>query len=279
MTKASKEKLYLGATKAAIKRFVTGKHFSRQELFTYKSLVYNSKGPAWQYQVLNTLNDLGIIIKSREEGYPMARYKSKGKSSKDALQEYLNDQSHLIALLWPKSNPQTEIDFEDIPSVGEFDGISELSPTEKEEASKLISGKAIDFFQESTNESNDDIERNAQLIRALNISNDLSQTSGLDIYELAKRYQVTTRTIRRDLEALEAAGFSLAAEQGAGSSKKRWVINSNKTNNNNIENATLKLSYFIMENLVYMRDKLDLMENNISELTIKVDKLLNDLYE
>jgi predicted DNA-binding transcriptional regulator YafY len=55
--------------------------------------------------------------------------------------------------------------------------------------------------------------RNEQLVRLLQILRDLDRLGGLDVYELAECHGTTTRTIRRDLEALEAAGFTLIAER------------------------------------------------------------------
>jgi predicted DNA-binding transcriptional regulator YafY len=64
--------------------------------------------------------------------------------------------------------------------------------------------------------------RNDQIVRVLQILRDLDQLRGLDVYELANRYGTTTRTIRRDLDALEQAGFPLAFElDGA---RKLWRI-------------------------------------------------------
>ena len=44
-------------------------------------------------------------------------------------------------------------------------------------------------------------ERGAQLVRTLLILKDLSRFVAMDIYELAERYGVNTRTIRRDVMA------------------------------------------------------------------------------
>jgi len=64
--------------------------------------------------------------------------------------------------------------------------------------------------------------RNAQLIRLLSIIADLDRLGGIDLYELAQRHGATVRTIRRDLEALEAAGFHL--ESDSDGRRKRWRI-------------------------------------------------------
>jgi predicted DNA-binding transcriptional regulator YafY len=55
--------------------------------------------------------------------------------------------------------------------------------------------------------------RNEQLVRLLQILRDLDRLGGLDVYELAETHGTTTRTIRRDLAALEAAGFTLLSER------------------------------------------------------------------
>jgi len=55
--------------------------------------------------------------------------------------------------------------------------------------------------------------RNEQLVRLLQILRDLDRLGGLDVYELAESHGTTTRTVRRDLAALEAAGFTLIAER------------------------------------------------------------------
>jgi len=47
--------------------------------------------------------------------------------------------------------------------------------------------------------------------------------AGLTIDELAERGRVTTRTIRRDLEALEAAGVPLIDEQD-GQGRRCWRV-------------------------------------------------------
>jgi predicted DNA-binding transcriptional regulator YafY len=68
------------------------------------------------------------------------------------------------------------------------------------------------------------IERNAQLVRVLRILRDMSRFGGVDIYDLAERYGVTERTIRRDLGALEGAGLPIESEPDPMSSRKRWHI-------------------------------------------------------
>ncbi len=64
--------------------------------------------------------------------------------------------------------------------------------------------------------------RNAQLTRLLGILRDLDRLGGVDLYELAQKYDASVRTIRRDLEALQEVGLPLEAE--AKGKKKRWRV-------------------------------------------------------
>lgn len=64
--------------------------------------------------------------------------------------------------------------------------------------------------------------RNAEVIRQWSILRDLEAARRLTIDDLAERTGVTTRTIRRDLEALQAAGFPLFDEVHDG--KKYWTL-------------------------------------------------------
>ena len=65
--------------------------------------------------------------------------------------------------------------------------------------------------------------RNDQLVRVLQLLSDLARPGGRDLYELASRHQTTTRTIRRDLDALSCAGIALKREAGEGS-RLRWSL-------------------------------------------------------
>jgi predicted DNA-binding transcriptional regulator YafY len=65
--------------------------------------------------------------------------------------------------------------------------------------------------------------RNEQLVRVLQLLSDLGQRSGCDIYSLAERYGTSTRTIRRDLEALAGVGIPLKQQAGDGS-RLLWSI-------------------------------------------------------
>src|SRR5918999_120176 len=64
--------------------------------------------------------------------------------------------------------------------------------------------------------------RNAEVIRQWSILRDLEASRRLTIDDMASRTGVSTRTIRRDLEALQAAGFPLYDEVHEG--KKYWTL-------------------------------------------------------
>jgi predicted DNA-binding transcriptional regulator YafY len=54
--------------------------------------------------------------------------------------------------------------------------------------------------------------RNRQVVRQWQIVRQIEGRHGKTLRELAEAFGVTTRTIRRDLEALEEAGFPLVDE-------------------------------------------------------------------
>ncbi|HVL66889.1 MAG TPA: WYL domain-containing protein [Vicinamibacterales bacterium] len=64
--------------------------------------------------------------------------------------------------------------------------------------------------------------RNAEVIRQWSILKDLEASRRVTIDDLASRTGVTTRTIRRDLEALQTAGFPLYDETHDG--RKYWTL-------------------------------------------------------
>jgi predicted DNA-binding transcriptional regulator YafY len=66
------------------------------------------------------------------------------------------------------------------------------------------------------------VPRNAEVIRQWTLLRDLESARRLTIDEMAERTGVTTRTIRRDLDALQAAGFPLYDETHDG--KKYWTL-------------------------------------------------------
>jgi predicted DNA-binding transcriptional regulator YafY len=64
--------------------------------------------------------------------------------------------------------------------------------------------------------------RNAEVIRQWSILRDLESARRLTIDDLAERTGVSTRTIRRDLEALQASGFPLYDDLHDG--KRYWML-------------------------------------------------------
>ncbi len=73
--------------------------------------------------------------------------------------------------------------------------------------------------------------RNAQLQRLLELLALLSRTGGFTLKELAQRYDTTTRTIRRDLDALRNVGFDVEEDEDddASTLEKRWRINTQRS--------------------------------------------------
>src|SRR3954462_13040685 len=65
--------------------------------------------------------------------------------------------------------------------------------------------------------------RNAEVIRQWSILRDLESSRRATIDELAARTGVSTRTIRRDLEALQVAGFPLFDELDE-NNKRYWTL-------------------------------------------------------
>jgi predicted DNA-binding transcriptional regulator YafY len=66
--------------------------------------------------------------------------------------------------------------------------------------------------------------RNAEVIRQWQILREVeSSRTGVTIHDLAKSAGVTTRTIRRDLQALQEAGFALF-DEGEEHDTKRWKL-------------------------------------------------------
>src|SRR6187399_748217 len=66
--------------------------------------------------------------------------------------------------------------------------------------------------------------RNAEVIRQWQILREVEQRrGGITIHELASQVKVSTRTIRRDLQALQYAGFALY-DEGEENETKRWRL-------------------------------------------------------
>jgi predicted DNA-binding transcriptional regulator YafY len=71
------------------------------------------------------------------------------------------------------------------------------------------------------------VPRNAEVIRQWTILREIERArgNGVTIDELASLCSVTTRTIRRDLQALEEAGFPLFDDRSRDDGRTRWSIN------------------------------------------------------
>jgi proteasome accessory factor B len=67
--------------------------------------------------------------------------------------------------------------------------------------------------------------RNAEVIRQWQLLREIeARRNGVTIHELAARVKVSTRTIRRDLQALQEAGFAVY-DEGEENETKRWRLN------------------------------------------------------
>jgi predicted DNA-binding transcriptional regulator YafY len=71
------------------------------------------------------------------------------------------------------------------------------------------------------------VPRNAEVVRQWNVLRAIEQAraSGVTIDELATQCGVTTRTIRRDLQALEEAGFPIYDDRSRDDGRTRWLLN------------------------------------------------------
>src|SRR5580765_3293243 len=69
--------------------------------------------------------------------------------------------------------------------------------------------------------------RNAEVIRQWTILREIerARTAGMSIDQLAAMCSVTTRTIRRDLQALQESGFPLYDDKTNDDGKTRWRVN------------------------------------------------------
>ncbi len=69
--------------------------------------------------------------------------------------------------------------------------------------------------------------RNAEVIRQWNILREIERArgAGVTIDDLATLCSVTTRTIRRDLQALEEAGFPIYDDRSRDDGRTRWTMN------------------------------------------------------
>lgn len=68
--------------------------------------------------------------------------------------------------------------------------------------------------------------RSATVIRTLSLLRVLQTGHGLTLYELAQRFGVTVRTIRRDLAVLESVGYRCEGARGweFGDARGRWRL-------------------------------------------------------
>jgi predicted DNA-binding transcriptional regulator YafY len=71
------------------------------------------------------------------------------------------------------------------------------------------------------------VPRNAEVIRQWTILREIerARSAGVTIDDLASTCGVTTRTIRRDLQALEEAGFPLFDDRSGDDGRTRWQLN------------------------------------------------------
>ena len=71
------------------------------------------------------------------------------------------------------------------------------------------------------------VPRNAEVIRQWTILREIERTraAGVTLDELAAICDVTTRTIRRDLQALEEAGFPIFDDRSRDDGRTRWSLN------------------------------------------------------
>jgi len=69
--------------------------------------------------------------------------------------------------------------------------------------------------------------RNAEVIRQWTILREIerARAAGVTIDTLAAMCDVTTRTIRRDLQALEEAGFPIYDDRSHDDGRTRWTMN------------------------------------------------------
>src|SRR6476646_11261752 len=71
------------------------------------------------------------------------------------------------------------------------------------------------------------VPRNAEVIRQWTILREIERArgAGVTIDGLAALCDVTTRTIRRDLQALEEAGFPIYDDRSRDDGRTRWTVN------------------------------------------------------
>lgn len=86
--------------------------------------------------------------------------------------------------------------------------------------------------------------RNGQLERILRVMRDLMRMGGTDLHELAERYGTNIKTIRRDLEAIQAAGMPVEPDEAPAGKKKRWKLDVREDRLGRV-NATLDATHYL----------------------------------
>lgn len=118
--------------------------------------------------------------------------------------------------------------------------------------------------------------RNAEVIRQWQILKSIEASrTGVTIHELARQVSVTTRTIRRDLQALQEAGFAVF-DEGEENETKRWKLQAQpfKTLQDGLsvsDVASLYLSRALVEAMPGWP-----LAAELSEAFAKIEKSLNE---
>ena len=86
--------------------------------------------------------------------------------------------------------------------------------------------------------------RNGQLERILRVMRDLMRMGGTDLHEQAERYGTNIKTIRRDLEAIQAAGMPVEPDEAPAGKKKRWKLDVREDRLGRV-NATLDATHYL----------------------------------
>jgi predicted DNA-binding transcriptional regulator YafY len=120
----------------------------------------------------------------------------------------------------------------------------------------------------------DERGRNEQVVRILRILHQLDRLGGRTLYELAEQNGTTTRTTRRDLEALEQAGIPLVGDAGE-DGKKRWRLDAGAGHR---LTALLEASHFLalriaMDESMFVRRHESLF-SVLEDLSLRVERAL-----
>ncbi|MCA3014268.1 MAG: transcriptional regulator [Myxococcaceae bacterium] len=116
--------------------------------------------------------------------------------------------------------------------------------------------------------------RNEQVVRILRILHQLDRLGGRTLYELAEENGTTTRTIRRDFDAIQEAGIPLLGDSGD-DGKKRWRIASDASTR---LTSLLDASHFLalriaMDESVFVK-RSDSLFSVLEDLALRVEKAL-----